>query len=197
MKVFFGLGNPDSRYVYSRHNLGFRVIDMLGCRNNINIRKRRFGSLIGEGAIDNIPVWLVKPQTYMNLSGEAVQQIVDYLKIGLNEMMVIVDDIDLSPGMVRIRREGGDGGHNGLLSIIEHLKTQVFPRVRIGIGPPLDREVLTDFVLSSFKEEEYPIIDKAIETTSCACEVWLKEGITAAMDRFNRRENEGECSHTA
>lgn len=190
MKVFFGLGNPDLRYVYSRHNLGFQVIDRLGYRNNINIRKRGFDSLIGEGTIGNSQVRLVKPQTYMNFSGGAVRQIVDYLKLGIDEVMVIVDDTNLSLGMVRIRREGEDGGHNGLLSIIEHLKTQVFPRIRIGIGPPLDTEDLTDFVLSSFREEEEPVVEKAIETASCACEVWVKEGIAAAMDRFNRKENE-------
>ena len=114
VKVFFGLGNPGRKYIRSRHNPGFRVINIIGNRNGIRIRKKKFNSLIGEGTIDNSRVWLVKPQTYMNLSGEAVRKVIDYLKIGLDEMMVIVDDTNLSLGMVRIRRRGGGGGHQQL-----------------------------------------------------------------------------------
>jgi len=190
--VVVGLGNPGRNYDGTRHNVGFDAIDLLAHRNNISIKKIKFKSVYGEGNIGNEKVLLVKPQTYMNNSGMAVLDLYNFYKIPLSNIIVIVDDIDIDFATIRIRAKGSAGSHNGLKSILYHLQSENFPRVKIGIGKKKENQDLGDFVLSRFDDKEREQIDLAIENAALAVETIIKDGINKAMNEFNSKKRAQE-----
>lgn len=189
MFIVVGLGNPGKDYTNTRHNIGFDTIDLLANRNNININKIKFKSVYGEGKIGEEKILLVKPQTYMNNSGIALREIVSYYKIPIENVIVIVDDIDIDFSQVRIRKKGSAGSHNGLKSIIYHLQSEDFPRIKIGIGKKREGQDLANFVLSKFSKEERTIIEESILTGAESVETIIKFGIDTAMNEFNKKGN--------
>ena len=154
MYIIAGLGNPTAQYRGTRHNVGFEVIDYLADKYNIDVTTKKFKGLIGTGAIEGQKVVLVKPQTFMNLSGECIQEVMNYYKTDISDLIVVYDDINLEPGQLRVRGKGSAGGHNGMKNIILHCNSQDFPRVRVGIGAKPPKMDLADFVLSHFQGEE-------------------------------------------
>ena len=188
MYVIVGLGNPGKTYSNTRHNVGFNTVDLLAERNNIEINKIKFKSVYGEGRINGKKIILVKPQTYMNNSGEAVRDIANFYKLDPSKIIVIVDDIDIDFASVRIRKNGSAGSHNGLKSIIRLLGRDDFPRIKIGIGKKHPQQNLADFVLSRFSKDEVEDIEDAIRDSAEAVELILKEDIDMAMNEFNRRK---------
>lgn len=185
MKIIIGLGNPGDQYGRTRHNLGFRVVDMLAGQADIKLaRSRYFKAYAGKGVIGDEPVMLAKPLTYMNNSGQAVKSIVDYTKAPLEKLLVVCDDFQIPHGKLRIRRQGSSGGHNGLESIIGLLGGEQFSRLRIGLGGPAGADP-KKFVLGNFTRAEEKlnkeILDRAVQAVQC----WLKDGIEKAMTRFN------------
>lgn len=186
MYAVVGLGNPGSKYKDTRHNVGFNTIDCLAQRNNTKISKIKFKALYGETQIGKEKVLLIKPQTYMNRSGESVMEVCNFYKLPVEKIIVIVDDIDISFGSLRIRAKGSAGSHNGMKSIIYQLQSDDFPRVRIGVGKPIEGQDLADYVLSGFNKEERVIIDEAIERAAKAVEKIITEGINSAMNEYNR-----------
>lgn len=187
MYVIVGLGNPGKTYANTRHNVGFDTIDLLAERNNIKVNKIKFKSVYGEGNINGEKVVLVKPQTYMNNSGETVRDIASFFKLKPQEIIVIVDDIDIEFAGVRIRKKGSAGSHNGLKSIIHLLGSEDFPRIKIGIGKRHEGQRLSDFVLSRFSKDERKIIEESLIYSAEAVETILKDGIEASMNQFNKR----------
>ena len=185
MFIIAGLGNPTLQYEGTRHNVGFDVIDMLADRYNISVDGRKGRALIGKGMIGGQKVLLVKPQTYMNLSGESVRALMDYYKLTTDEIVIIYDDISMPVGQVRIRPKGSAGGHNGIKSIIAHLGTQEFPRVRIGVGEKPARMDLADYVLGHFPKEEAETMTTAFKDGAAAVVDMMTEGVEAAMNHFN------------
>ena len=185
MYVIAGLGNPGREYEGSRHNVGFMTLDALADKYNIDVREKAFKGLIGKGVIEGNKVILVKPQTYMNLSGECIRQVMDYYKVDPSEFIVIYDDISLVPGGIRIRKKGSAGGHNGIKNIIAHLGTQEFPRVRIGVGEKPARMDLADYVLGHFPKEEAETMTTAFKDGAAAVVDMMTEGVEAAMNHFN------------
>lgn len=184
MYIIVGLGNPGKKYENTRHNIGFITLDQIAEKNNIKINKIKHKALLGEGTIGNEKVLLVKPQTFMNLSGNSIKEIVDYYKESLDKLIVIYDDIDVEVGKIRIRKKGSAGTHNGMRSIIYNLVSDDFPRIRIGIGKDPARE-LSNYVLDSFHKEEKDAMEKAVEAAVAAVETWLTEGIDKAMNEYN------------
>ena len=189
MFAIIGLGNPGKNYANTRHNVGFNTIDLLASRNNIKVNKIKFKSVYGEGFISDKKVILLKPHTYMNNSGMAVLDIVNFYKLPIENILVIVDDIDIEFGTIRIRKKGSAGTHNGLKSIIYHLQSEEFPRIKIGIGNRREGQDLADFVLSKFTKEERVDIELAIEKAAMAVEAILADGIDKAMNEFNKKDN--------
>lgn len=197
MMLIVGLGNPGTRYKDTRHNIGFMAVDYLAEVNGIKLNKSDFKSLLGKGSIKDKEVILLKPQTYMNLSGEAVQAVSDYFDIEPKDILVIYDDIDLELGMMRIRLSGGSGGHRGMQSIIEHLGANDFPRIRLGIGRPgkiesknqrvRESEIVADYVLSPFQTDEKDLLKKMLDATKEAVDTIVKHGAPKAMNRFNKK----------
>lgn len=185
MYVIVGLGNPGKDYTNTRHNIGFDTVDLLADRNNIKINKIKFKSVYGEGNISGEKVILVKPQTYMNNSGETVRDIVNFFKIDMSKLIVLVDDIDIEFAQVRIKKMGSAGSHNGLKSIIRLVGDDKFPRIRIGIGKKHPNQDLASFVLSRFSKDERLIIEESIDKATRAVESILKDGIEIAMNKFN------------
>lgn len=184
MKAIIGLGNPGLRFTSSRHNLGFLVIERLAKINRIRISKKVFNCLLGKGVIENQEVLLGVPLTFMNLSGKAVASIVRQKRINLTDLLVICDDVNLPIGRIRIRAKGSEGGHRGLGSIIEILGSENFPRLRVGIGMPAVK-ALKQYVLGRLTKKEARIIKQAVEEAAACCKVWINEGVSSAMNRFN------------
>ena len=184
-KLVVGLGNPGKEYERTRHNIGFDVVDRLAQLNNIPVTKRDYRSLTGDGRVGACRVYLIKPQTYMNLSGESIALFRRQKPLEVADILVVADDIALPTGKLRMRPGGSAGGHNGLKSIIAHLHTQDFPRLRIGVGAPKDTSVQVDFVLGKFSKAEQPIVDEAVDKSVAAIEAWLADGIEPAMNKFN------------
>lgn len=184
--VIVGLGNPGTRYDNTRHNVGFRAVDLLADKYGISISKLKHKALLGDGTIEGKRVILAKPQTFMNLSGESVREIVEWYKLPMNHLIVIYDDIDLELGKIRVRPKGSSGTHNGMRSVIYQIQSDEFQRIRIGIGKPPVGWDLADFVLSKFGTEDRKAADEgiagAVEATACI----LKTGIDAAMNKFNK-----------
>jgi len=187
MKLIVGLGNPGAEYSGTRHNVGFAVIDTLARRHGIAVTKRSFKAVYGEGQIEGERVVMARPMTYMNNSGEAVAAIARYYKIDPADVIVVLDDIALDPGRLRLRFKGSAGGQKGLKSVIQHLGTEETPRIRIGVGaaPPDDR---VGHVLGRFRREELPLIEEAIGRAADAVECALREGFENAMNRYNVTE---------
>jgi PTH1 family peptidyl-tRNA hydrolase len=182
-----GLGNPGTKYANHRHNTGFLVVDTLARAHGLAFaRRRRTKAYVAEGRVGNQRLLLVKPQTFMNLSGKAVGRLSRVHGIQAECILVVYDDLDLPLGRLRLRSEGGAGGHKGMRSIIETLGTQSFPRLRVGIDRPPGRMDPADYVLQPFSSEEQACIDQVMERSVAAIECWLAEGIVAAMDEFNR-----------
>ena len=188
MYLIAGLGNPGKQYEGSRHNAGFSSVDILADKLGISINENKHKGLCGKGIIGGEKVILLKPQTYMNLSGESLRAASDFYKIEPENIIVIYDDIDLAVGHVRVRVKGSAGGHNGIKSIIAHLGTQEFPRVRVGVGAKPDRMDLADYVLGRFSQIERPVMEEAFETAAQAAIAIVEEGIDKAMNRFNGRK---------
>ncbi len=185
MYLIAGLGNPGKEYEGTRHNVGFETLDVLADKYSIDIREKAFKGLIGKGVIDGNKVILVKPQTYMNLSGECIRQVMDYYKVDPSDFIVIYDDISLVPGGIRIRKKGSAGGHNGIKNIIAHLGTQEFARVRIGVGEKPARMDLADYVLGHFHKDEIDTMKTAFNDGAAAVADMMNEGVEAAMNHFN------------
>lgn len=189
LKLIVGLGNPGRIYVDSRHNLGFRCLNHFARKNGIEFNKQRSKSRIGFGEIDGIKFILAKPQTYMNLSGESVRPLLEYYRIPITDMLVVYDDVDLPLGSIRIREKGGAAGHNGMKSIIQNVASQDFPRVRVGINPSDQEEIVSnrnpDFVLGKFTREEKITIDQVCPRVGEAIECIISKGIIVAMNTFN------------
>lgn len=186
MFLIVGLGNPGKDYANTRHNIGFDVIDKLAEQENIGVLEKKHKALFGKGYIGGQKVILAKPQTYMNLSGESIRELIDYYKIDeKEELIVISDDISLEPGQLRVRKKGSAGGHNGLKNIIQHLGHDVFPRVRMGVGEKPKGYDLADYVLGHFGKEEQKIMAEAAENAADAIRTIIGEDIDAAMNRFN------------
>jgi PTH1 family peptidyl-tRNA hydrolase len=184
MKVVIGLGNPGLQYKQTRHNLGFMVVEALGEELGLQKEQQKFQALVGETSFGGQKVLLVKPQTYMNLSGVSVRQMVDWYKLELEQILVVYDDLALPLGQLRLRAKGSAGGHNGIKSIIQHLGTETFPRLKVGIDRPLFGEV-SGYVLGRFSEEERKLLPELINRASQAIQTWLGEGILAAMNKYN------------
>ena len=185
IKMVVGLGNPGDEYVDTRHNVGFRVIDSLAETLKIKVGKKKFGACLGQGGFAGKGLILLKPWQFMNRSGQAVAAAMGFYRLGVSDLLVITDDMALSPGKIRIRRAGSAGGHNGLADIIEALGTENIGRLRIGIGPN-DRIEAVDYVLGRPTKQERPLLDEAIERSQKAVLCWLECGIEAAMNEFNK-----------
>lgn len=191
MFIIAGLGNPDRQYEGTRHNVGFDVIDRLADKYNIAVDVKKHRALLGKGVIEGQKVILAKPQTYMNLSGESIRSLVDYYKIdGEHELLVIYDDINLGVGQLRIREKGSAGGHNGIKNIIAHLGTQIFPRIRVGVGEKPSRYDLADYVLGHFSRAEKELMDEGYDHAVKAVGMILSGRIGDAMSEYNRKKKE-------
>jgi PTH1 family peptidyl-tRNA hydrolase len=182
-----GLGNPGLQYEETRHNVGFKTVDILAGQLNIDIAKKKFRTLIGEGIVNTEKVILIKPQTYMNLSGESIIEAIKWYKVPLSNLIIIYDDIDLPVGKIRIKSKGGPGTHNGMRSIVGYLGSEEFPRVRVGIGTPLIKEyALADYVLGRFSETEKPEILIGLKNAAEAVKMIIERDINISMNKYNR-----------
>ena len=188
MYLIAGLGNPTREYEKTRHNVGFSVIDVLADKYNIDVSDRKHKALCGKGVIEGEKVLLLKPQTFMNLSGESIREAVDYYKIDPEDIIVIYDDISLDVGQIRIRKKGSAGGHNGLKNIIKMLGHDTFTRVRMGVGEKPKNYDLADYVLGHFPVEERKVMDDATKTAAEAIRMILTESADAAMNHFNSKK---------
>jgi len=187
--IIVGLGNPGQKYEGTRHNVGFDIVETLAKKHNIKIKNLKHRSLMGKGSVYGYKVFLAKPLTYMNLSGESVLSIIDYYKVDeKTQLIVIADDISLPTGQIRLRKQGSDGGHKGLKSIIQHFGHNEFIRIKIGVGDKSTGQDLADHVLGRFIGTEANIIHECIENSVTAIETILEEGIDTAMNRFNRKK---------
>lgn len=188
MYLIAGLGNPDKKYEHTRHNVGFDVIDELAEKYNISISEKKHKALLGKGVIEGQKVVLAKPQTYMNLSGESIVELVHYYKIDPEtEMIVIYDDISFAPGNLRIRQSGSAGGHNGIKNIIKCLGTQEFMRIKVGVGEKPKNWDLADFVLGHFSKEERENLEDAIGRTMEAVGYMINGDVAKAMNEYNKK----------
>ena len=184
MYMIVGLGNPGKRYEKTRHNMGFAALDRVAEKIGVSVSRSRFNALVGEGRIGDEKVVLLKPMTYMNLSGSAVSEAVSYYKIPSENLILIYDDVDIEPGAIRIRKSGGPGTHNGMKSVVSSIGTKDFPRVRIGIGQ--DREMLlTDYVIKKVPKAERVVLDEAAVCAADAAIDIVKSGIDMAMNIHN------------
>ncbi len=181
-----GLGNPGPEHAANRHNIGFRCVERLAAAHGLAFDKRQKNGRVALGTILERRVVLVKPQTFMNESGRAVAALARFYQVPHERMLVCYDDLDLPLGTVRLRPEGGSGGHRGMRSIIEHVGGENFPRLRLGIGRPPGQMDPAAYVLQDFSAEEQPAVEDALERAVAAIETWLREGIVMAMSRHNR-----------
>lgn len=192
MYAIIGLGNPGPKYDGTRHNIGFETIDYIAEQNGIWMSKLGFKALYGEGYVGGEKVILVKPQTFMNLSGETVRVLREYYKLELNQLIVIHDDISMEIGKIRIREKGSAGGHNGLKSIIYQLQSDVFTRIKIGVGSPENPAYdIADYVLGHFTKEEIRILEQDIIRIEAVIPVLMREGVSAAMNALNQSKDKG------
>nr|WP_141436463.1 aminoacyl-tRNA hydrolase [Bacillus cereus] len=185
MKLIVGLGNPGREYELTRHNIGFMAIDELAKRWNISLNEQKFKGVFGAGFVNGEKVILLKPLTYMNLSGESIRPLMDYYKIDVEDFVVLYDDLDIPVGKLRLRMKGSAGGHNGVKSTISHLGTQEFQRIRMGIDRPKNGMKVVDYVLGRFTSEEIPDVNHSIEKAADACEEWLNKPFLQIMNTFN------------
>ena len=185
MKLIIGLGNPEEEYSNTRHNMGFDTINKLANQYKIDINKNKFKGIYGTGIIEEEKVILLKPQTYMNLSGESIRQVIDFYKLDLKDIIVIYDDIDIEPGFIKIRKKGSAGSHNGMKSVIENLQSQEFIRIRVGIGAPEHKSELISYVIGKIPQSEKEKLEEGTEKAKNAVISILKDGIDKTMNQFN------------
>lgn len=182
--LIIGLGNPGRGYAFNRHNVGFMAVDKLALRAGIDLRRVQSKAIVGNGRLADRPVILAKPQTFMNLSGEAVGALANYYRVPPAAILVIYDELDIPFGVIRLREKGGAGGHNGMRSLIQHLGND-FPRLRLGIGRPPGRMDPAAFVLQDFGRDELPLVSEMLTTAVEAIELFVSDGIQLAMSRYN------------
>ena len=188
MYLVVGLGNPGTQYEMTRHNIGYQTIDYIADKLNVKVKKLKYKALYGECEIAGEKVYLIKPQTYMNLSGDSVVEFSRFFKVPVENIIVISDDISLDTGRIRVRPKGSAGGHNGLKSIIYQLNSDEFPRVKMGVGAPKHEDYdLADFVLGRFTKDEIPVMEEAIIKASKAVNEIIKNGAQSAMNKYNSR----------
>ena len=185
MYIIAGLGNPTREYEKTRHNVGFEVIDVLADMLGTTVEEKKFKGCYGRGIIGGEKVLLLKPQTFMNLSGESIRAASDFYKVDPEHIIIIYDDISLDVGQLRIRKKGSAGGHNGIKNIIAHLGTQEFPRIKVGVGDKPKKMDLADYVLSRFSKEDRAAMEDAFKAAAKAVEVMITEGMYTAMNQFN------------
>lgn len=188
MYLIAGLGNPTKEYDKTRHNVGFDTIDVLADKLGTSVTEKKHKALCGKGMIGFEKVLLLKPQTFMNLSGESIRDAADFYKIDPENIIIIYDDISLEVGQLRVRGKGSAGGHNGIKNIIAHLGTQEFPRVKVGVGAKPDRMDLADYVLSRFSQTDRGVMEDAFKDAADAVETIIMEGTAAAMNRYNGKK---------
>ena len=185
MYLIVGLGNPEEDYSKTRHNMGFDVINKLSENLNIKVNKNKFNSLYGTGTVGSEKIILLKPQTYMNLSGKSIIQVINFYKIPIENIIVIYDDIDTDIGNIRIRKKGSSGSHNGMKSVINEIQTEEFTRIRVGIGRPKYKDDMINYVIGAIPEEEINNLDEGTTKAKEAVISILKDGIDIAMNKFN------------
>ena len=185
MYLIVGLGNPEEEYSRTRHNMGFDTINEIAEKWNIKVNKNKFNSLYGAGEIEGEKVILLKPQTYMNSSGIAVRNFMNFYKIPSENIFVIFDDLDIEAGTIKIRKSGGPGTHNGMKSVVSEINTEKFPRIRIGIGMPEYKNDLLNYILTRIPDDEYAILKTAISKAAEAIPIMIKYGIDKAMNQYN------------
>ena len=186
MYLIVGLGNPEEDYENTRHNMGFDTVNKISKEYNIEINKKKFKGLYGSGIIEGEKVILLKPQTYMNLSGESIKEAVDFYKIENNNIIVIYDDMDIALGVIKIRKKGNSGSHNGMKSVVKYIGTE-FPRIRVGIGKPEDEDFIR-YVIGPVPEEEKQILYSSTSLAKDAVIEIIKSGVDNAMNKFNKKE---------
>jgi peptidyl-tRNA hydrolase, PTH1 family len=196
MKMIVGLGNPGKTYVGTRHNAGFDVVDGLARKADVSVERKKFGALFGEALLDDTKLVLLKPQQYMNLSGQVVATAVGFYQLSLSDLIVVADDMALMPGLIRIRPGGSSGGHNGLRDIIAKLGTDQFARLRIGIGSDNGTE-MRDFVLSKPGSQDAVLLKEGIHKAQEALECWIREGLSAAMNGYNVKNGSPDAADKA
>ena len=188
MKMIIGLGNPGSKYTSTKHNIGFMVVDEYAAQNNLTFNKSKFEALYTETFIGTEKVLLVKPQTFMNDSGRAVRPLMDYFNVTIDDILVVYDDLDLPAGKIRLRQKGSAGGHNGIKSLIQHLGTSDFNRIRIGIDRPFFDQTVVNHVLGGFSKEKEEIISFAIKDGASAIDYWVSgHPFIDAMNKYNKK----------
>lgn len=185
MKIIVGLGNPGFQYEYTRHNIGFLIVDRLAQRWGATFSKSKFNALVAETRYGNDKIILLKPQAFMNLSGQAVGAVVNWHKANAEDVMVVYDDLDLDFSRLKFRPKGSSGGHNGIKSLISHLGTEIFPRLKFGVERPLNGQDTASWVLSNFPKEQLAELAQAIEQSCDAVEYYLDQGMEAAMNKYN------------
>ena len=184
MYLIVGLGNPEEEYSNTRHNMGFNVINKLAEEYKIDVNKNKFDALVGTGSIEGEKVILLKPQTYMNLSGKSIIQVINFYKIPLQNVFVIYDDIDIAPGLIRIRKKGSSGSHNGMKSVVAELNSEDFARIRVGIGKPENNDMINYVIGKIPKEVQEPLEEGVLKAKQAVVEI-LKNGLDRAMNKFN------------
>ena len=189
MKYIFGLGNPTREYAGTRHNIGFDAITKLSDVYGISVNEKKHKALCGKGIIAGQKVMLIKPQTFMNLSGESVREVLDFYKAEPSDLIVIYDDISVAPGSIRIREKGSAGGHNGIKNIIQHLGHNIFQRIKVGVGEKPKEYDLADYVLGHFTKEEKEQMKEGYQRAIHAIELILKDEIDVAMNEYNKKIN--------
>lgn len=185
MYLIIGLGNPEEEYSNTRHNMGFDTINTLAKKHNIEVTKKKFKGLVGTGIIENEKVLLLKPQTYMNLSGDSLIEAMDYYNLDTQDLIVIYDDMDIEKGLIKIRKKGGPGSHNGMKSIIENLQTTDFIRIRVGIGRPEHEFDKINYVIGKVPKGEQEILKKGIDLAVLAIQEIIRNGVDSAMNKYN------------
>ena len=185
MYLIVGLGNPEPEYSKTRHNMGFDVVNQIADKYQIELTRTKFNGIYGSGEIEKQKVILLKPQTFMNLSGECIKPFVDFYKIPLKNVLEIYDDMDISIGSIKLRKKGGPGTHNGAKSVVHELASEEFPRIRVGIGKPIDEYDAIDYVIGKIDEETYSKLEEGIKKGAQAVTEFIKNGIDTAMNKFN------------
>ena len=185
MYIIVGLGNPEPEYPNTRHNMGFDVINKLARKNDISLNKTKYNAIYGTGIIKNEKVILIKPQTFMNNSGESVVEFVRFYKEPLEKVIVDYDDMDTDVGKIRVRAKGGPGSHNGMKSLVHELKSEDFPRIRVGIGKPKNEFDRIDYVIGRIPNEEYIVLQEGEDLAVDAVEYWIENGIDNTMNVYN------------
>ncbi|SFG37076.1 peptidyl-tRNA hydrolase [Halobacillus alkaliphilus] len=185
MKCIVGLGNPGKKYAKTRHNIGFMILDELVKQNQWSLEQTKFRGIYTTEHVNGEKILLLKPQTFMNLSGESLVQFMNFFDLEADDILVVYDDLDLPPGKIRLRKKGGHGGHNGIRNIIDHLGTKEFNRLRVGVGRPDGPVSVVDYVLGTFTKQEQGAVSESIDAAVKACEAWMTQPFNEVMNDFN------------